>query len=104
MNGGANQLGKRFDWAPKLPDVLKEVGFEDIHVGFVKCAVGPWPKDKRKKEMGLWAAEVMQTGAEAYALAMITRVLGKSEEEAKKIIKGLLNEVNDPKKHVYIKQ
>lgn len=97
-------MGRRMDVAPTLADLLSETGFVDIKSSTLKCVVGAWPKDARKKEIGAWHASCIQTGAEAYGLALFTRVLGKTEEEAKKIINGVLNEVTNPRIHVYVKQ
>jgi len=104
LNQGANAIGRRVDITPELADIVQKAGFVDVHVEYKKCPVGAWAKDRHKKELGRWAGETMQTGAEAYGLALFTRAAGKSHAEAKKIINDLLDEVNNPDIHVYIRQ
>lgn len=51
--------------------ILKDAGFVDVKVTTVKMPMGAWPKDKKYKRAGRIAAEVLNTGFEAYGLATV---------------------------------
>lgn len=62
---------------------------------------GKWAKDRKYKELGAWTEEVVERGAESYALAMFTRVSKMSAEEAEGLIRGVVEAVKDKKVHSY---
>jgi hypothetical protein len=54
---------------------------EDVVEQRFKIPDGDWPKDPRLKEIEKWRLVEVTTGAEGWALALMTRVLGMSVEE-----------------------
>src|SRR5690606_5736953 len=76
----STQIGRRMDISPEIGDLLAEAGFKDVQVEKYKVTFSPWAKDKRYKELGQWAKHLTSTGAEAYALALFTRVLEMSDK------------------------
>ena len=93
--------GSRMDVFGELAGHLQSAGFTDIRVTKKKVPIGTWPKDKSMKEAGRWVLEACETGAEAYGLALFTRVLGMSEKEAKKLINDFVEVTGDRKVHMY---
>ncbi|TGZ77506.1 S-adenosyl-L-methionine-dependent methyltransferase [Ascodesmis nigricans] len=80
---------------------LENAGFVDVEVYTFKVPWGWWPKDKNKKYLGRVTAEVCSTGAEAHGLALMTRVLGYTEDDARKICDGFNKVVAEGKQHGY---
>jgi hypothetical protein len=52
-----------------LDTMILGAGFENYHETIRKLAMGPWPADKRKKELGRWMQLMLESGFEAYSLA-----------------------------------
>lgn len=63
--------------------------------------MGPWAKDKRLKEAGRYHREVMLLSLEAYALALLSRVLGWRQLEIQVFLATVRNELKDPDIHIY---
>ena len=70
------------DVTKDLEGFLLDAGFEDVRVVVKKMPIGPWPKDPKKKEIGGWGLAIVKEGLKAYGLALFTKVLGKSTQEA----------------------
>ncbi|RPA81044.1 S-adenosyl-L-methionine-dependent methyltransferase [Ascobolus immersus RN42] len=95
----SSKIGRKMDEAPKLPGYLGDVGFTNVHMKKIRCPIGAWPKDASLKEAGKIAAVVTHGGVEAYGLALLTRVLGWSTEEAKDYCKKVEEKVMDRRIH-----
>ena len=63
--------------------------------------LGSWPKDPKQKELGRWAAATLESGFEAYGMALLTRVLGMHVEDVNKLIADCKAEVKSRKIHAY---
>ncbi|TGZ82684.1 S-adenosyl-L-methionine-dependent methyltransferase [Ascodesmis nigricans] len=72
----------------------EDAGYVNVQVVKLKQPCGAWPKDKRLKRIGRMQAAHADPGAfESYGLALFTRHLGLSEEEAKKICYDASHEI-----------
>lgn len=67
-----------------LDNMLLTAGFVDITPRNVKHPWGPWPKEKRLKEVGMMMLLQGETAFSSYGMAAFTRILGYSTEEAQK--------------------
>jgi hypothetical protein len=67
----------------------------------MKVPVGPWPKDRKLKEIGMFHLEHCYASVEPYTLALFTRVLGWSNERTQVLIAGVKDEVRNPSNHFY---
>lgn len=63
---------------------------------------GPWPKDQKMKEIGYWVLVNTETSFEAYGLALFTRILGMSGEEARDLCTHAHRDCNNKHIHVYV--
>ena len=91
-----------FDIAPKLPDMLKEAGFEGADFVQKVVPMGTWPKDPKLKEVGRWfRVQFLEMALEAYSLALFTRAGGWSNEEAQVLFANVRGELKTNKIHLY---
>jgi hypothetical protein len=90
------QLGRPFGTEPpNYARYMEEVGFVDVHVEVRRWPFGPWMKDKKMKEIGLWSRANMLDGLQATAMAVLTRGQGKTQQEVEaelvEVRKDLMN-------------
>ncbi|KAG0137454.1 S-adenosyl-L-methionine-dependent methyltransferase [Tuber indicum] len=85
----------------KVSEMLEEAGFTEVSQKVYGLPWGPWAKDKKLKEIGAWMLANSETSFEAYGLAFLTRVLGKSPEEAKDLCDKAHKELRSKRVHVY---
>ncbi|EOD51843.1 putative sam dependent methyltransferase protein [Neofusicoccum parvum UCRNP2] len=95
------RIGKPGDVIYRMRDWLKEGEWEDVTQVEYKWPTGPWPSDPKLKELGQWSRLHLLEGVENWTLAMLTRVLGYSFEEAQVWIAKIKADVKDPKIHAY---
>ncbi|TGZ78936.1 S-adenosyl-L-methionine-dependent methyltransferase [Ascodesmis nigricans] len=90
-----------------LPDAetikghLHKAGFVDIAIRQVASPWGMWPRKLSQKIIGGTVAAGLETGLEAYALALFTRYTGMEEEDAKKLCADAVQEILSGKVHAY---
>ncbi|ESZ91133.1 hypothetical protein SBOR_8497 [Sclerotinia borealis F-4128] len=80
-----------------------DAGFVDVHDQVYKVPIGPWPKDKRLKEIGMYYQAQCLDAVEPISMALFTRVLGYSFEEAQVTMVGPRTDMKNPSNHVYMK-
>lgn len=64
--------------------------------------MGPWAKGCRYKELGLFFQAHTLDAVEPFTLALFTRALGYSAEEAHATIARVKNDVRNPNAHLYV--
>ncbi|KAI0126032.1 sam dependent methyltransferase [Xylariales sp. AK1849] len=64
----------------RLPGLLSEAGFAEVHVQDYKWPIGPWMEDEKMKEIGSIFMEVLQLGKMELSLQLLAH-LGMSERE-----------------------
>jgi len=89
--------------AERLVARLTEAGFTDVHCVTLKQPLGPWPKGKAMKQIGIMALMTSETGIEAYALAALTRIHGMPVEEAAQLCRDALRDMKNKNYHLYVK-
>ncbi|KAF2838003.1 S-adenosyl-L-methionine-dependent methyltransferase [Patellaria atrata CBS 101060] len=95
------KAGLDLDAAMKIPDLLRQAGFVDIHVKRFKWPIGPWAKGKREKLLGKWCLQDILDGAQGMALAFFTRILGFSRERVEVLLSEFRKELQAQKSHFY---
>lgn len=64
----------------------KGAGFPEVTAKKIKLPLGPWPKDKRLKEMGVYTKLYMDLSLDGFALFPIGQILGWSLEEVQVLV------------------
>lgn len=91
-----------FDIAPKLPDILKAEGFENVELGQKHVPLGTWPKDAKLKEIGrVFRVQFLEMAIEAYSLALFTRFGQWNSEEVQVLLAMVRAELKTNKIHLY---
>ena len=82
MRQGIQVMGRRLDLHfDKLADLMREVGFEDVHVYPYRQPIGQWPADPTLKQSGAIQLVAMLQGMESLSLAIFCRCLQWTPEE-----------------------
>ncbi|EEA19595.1 hypothetical protein TMatcc_009733 [Talaromyces marneffei ATCC 18224] len=101
LNEASQMFGKPFSDYSLHKQRMEEAGFIDISEDTFKVPIGPWPKDKRMKEVGKVQQYQMFEAVEPYSLAVFTRVLKWSNEDTRELIEKVKAEICDPQYHIY---
>jgi len=65
--------------------------------------IGPWAKDRKLKNLGLFQLEQMVDCVEPFTLALLTRVLNWSNEDTQNLMDGVRKDFKNWRKtHLYI--
>jgi hypothetical protein len=87
---------------PQYQGFLEEGGFVNVHCEERPCPIGPWPKDKKLKQIGIFFLHQFLEGAiDGYSLALFTRMGGWSEAETQILLAHVRKEFKSNKMHVY---
>jgi hypothetical protein len=103
LRDAGERAGRPVDIAPQLKAWLEEAGFEDVTETVYPVPLGPWPKDRKLKEIGKYQYLHVPEATEAYGLRLYTQVLGWSEEEAKVHFALVKEQIQDRSMHAYNK-
>jgi len=76
-------------------------GFVDVGEIPFKWPINRWPKELKYKELGMWTQENFVIDVEAMSLALFTRGLGGSYEEAVAFVAGVRADMKDSKIRAY---
>lgn len=88
----------------EMQPFLEAAGFENIQDRMLKLPLGTWPAGKTQKELGAYFLLVSQSGFEAFGMALFTRVLKMSVEDARKVIDGAKKQATNRSIHSYARQ
>lgn len=81
---------------------LRKAGFTGaLHTRDYKVPLGPWPVDKKWKEVGLFNVAGMEQGLEGFGLLLGTQVMGFSLEEMQVVFAKMRQAFRNPKWHAY---
>jgi hypothetical protein len=76
------EAGEKFGKTLRINELMKDfiidAKFENLTEKAYKLPIGPWPKDPKKKQIGVWNLLHWEEGIEGWSLALLTRVLGVS--------------------------
>ncbi|KAL4946356.1 hypothetical protein BDV06DRAFT_136748 [Aspergillus oleicola] len=125
LDEASSKFGKRVSIASSLAGWVRRAGFanvtEDvykvghlsIHLSFCssehrsahvypQCPIGSWPKSPRLKELGRVGKLAVVEAIEPYSLALFTRVLGWSYEQAQDYLNKCRRETMNTSCHIYV--
>lgn len=97
----ADKFGTPCTTAAKLKTWMREAGFVDIEEHILKLPVGPWPKDKRLKRVGLFEMVNMDEGVEGLSMMAFTRALNWSPERVHLFLADVRKQAKDRSVHSY---
>ncbi|KAJ5488755.1 hypothetical protein N7539_003645 [Penicillium diatomitis] len=102
LNHASNKFGKPMNVAPRLSGWLEDAGFVNVADDIYKCPVGGWAKNRRLKEIGRVGKVTILEVVEPYTLALFTRVLGFSYQDALEYMEKVRAELMSNKFHLYV--
>jgi hypothetical protein len=97
----ASSVGISLKIADKFFDLLEEAGFVNIEKEVFELPMGPWSKDKRLKEVGLFHREQFLQGLHGIALGLLGRVSGWSHDEIQVCIAIIRKDIQNAAIHGY---
>ncbi|KAL2108131.1 hypothetical protein VUR80DRAFT_4249 [Thermomyces stellatus] len=106
-NNAFRDSGRSLDTALNYEQQLAEAGFVNICVIREKWPTNRWPRDKKYKQLGIWALENCLSGLSSWTLAIFTRPksengLGWSREEVEVFLADVRRDLKDTNIHAYI--
>ena len=75
------RMGRTNEVIYHMYDWMHDAGFEDVAEKRSWWPLGPWARDPKLKELGMWARAHADAGLENWSLAPLTGVMGWSYEE-----------------------
>ncbi|KAI9894484.1 MAG: hypothetical protein M1814_003242 [Vezdaea aestivalis] len=103
MADAARKVGLDFGIAHKLRGMIEEAGFANVREEIFDLPMGPWPKDPRLKEIGMFQQIQVTEGLSGIAMGLLTRVLGWTTQEVEVWLVGVRNEMRDRSVHSFWK-
>ena len=98
---GGRRMGRTFEVMYHMYDWICAAGFQDVVQKRYQWPLGPWAKDKKLKELGVWARAHADAGLENWSLMVNTRVLGWSYEQAQVHIATTRQRLWNRKRHAW---
>lgn len=84
-----------------LKNWMIDAGFKSVTEKIIAVPLGPWPKEKKLKEIGAWNLLQCREGLAGFMLAPYTRVLGWTAEEVEVFTAKVRNDLKDSRIHSY---
>ena len=98
--GAASQIGREPSPGPKQEGWVKEAGFENVTHHKFRLPFGPWPRDPKMKEIGMYNLTQALEGLEAFSLRLFCDVLGRQKEEVLVLTSKVRKEMKSPGLHM----
>jgi SAM-dependent methyltransferase len=83
----------------QLEDWMRSVGFVNVQVIKTPLPLGPWPKDKRQKRIGLLNWAQLWEGLEGMSLRLFIDILGYSEAQLHVLLAEVRKDLQTPSIH-----
>ncbi|OJD14895.1 hypothetical protein AJ78_04811 [Emergomyces pasteurianus Ep9510] len=81
LDEACQKMGRDLNPGPKLERWVKDAGFINVKTHILKLPIGPWPKDKKLKELGAFLILQYTEGIDAFTNAPFTQILGWKKDE-----------------------
>ncbi|OCK73045.1 S-adenosyl-L-methionine-dependent methyltransferase [Lepidopterella palustris CBS 459.81] len=89
------KMGFNFRVAHAFKNMLTEAGFVDVVETKFEVPWGAWPKDRRRKAIGLWHLEQLKQGLQGIVMGLFTRSLGWTPSEVEVFLVELRKQLDD---------
>ncbi|TDZ65067.1 Secondary metabolism regulator LAE1 [Colletotrichum trifolii] len=94
-------FGSPFQEFSRFEKVLKDIGFDNVHIQQFKWPTNSWPKDPKHKELGLWVYDTIAYNLESFMMAPLTRALNWTKEEVLVLATEMRRDMADKNIHAY---
>lgn len=101
LQEAATKFGKPVANMDEWPAALTRAGFQDVALRIIKVPMSPWPKDPKQKEIGRYMEVEQHQAIPGYANALLSRVLGWSQDEINVLVAHVKSELKDRSIHQY---
>ncbi|KAL1876834.1 hypothetical protein VTK73DRAFT_9136 [Phialemonium thermophilum] len=95
----ARKIGRDPCPGVQLEDRVREAGFKNITHQKFRFPIGPWAKDPKLKEIGLYNLAQVTQGLEAFSLRLFCDALGWEKNEVLVLTSKVRKELKDPNLH-----
>jgi hypothetical protein len=102
VTDGLLNLGIDFLITPQLSQMMRDAGFVDVTERIFYTPIGPWPRNRALREVGLYWRAVLMEGLEAIALGPLTRGLGWRKEEIEVFLVSVRKAYLDRSTHAFM--
>ncbi|OCL11851.1 S-adenosyl-L-methionine-dependent methyltransferase [Glonium stellatum] len=86
----------------KLSQMMRDAGFVNVTERVFYTPIGPWPRNRALREVGLYWRAVLMEGLEAIALGPLTRGLGWRKEEIEVFLVSVRKAYLDRSTHAFM--
>lgn len=94
-------LGMDFNPIPKIAGWLSDAGFEEVEEHDEIVPIGPWPRDRRLKDIGRYfLSNMLEGGVENYTLMLFTKA-GWDETSVHAMLGEVRKDLNNPRIHAF---
>ncbi|KAI5837882.1 S-adenosyl-L-methionine-dependent methyltransferase [Morchella snyderi] len=104
VNKAANKNGCAFQIVSNVESLLNNAGFEQPDCRMYKLPLGLWAADPKMKEIGAYVLLNGESAYDAFGMALFTRELGMTVDEAREIVTGAEKDCRNKRIHSYSKQ
>lgn len=99
---GVQKVGLRGACDPELVMAqMREVGLVNVHTRHFKMPIGPWPKDPKLREAGLFGMVNLLEGLHGLSVKIFTDLLGYSTTELEMLLLECRQECRNRRVHSY---
>jgi SAM-dependent methyltransferase len=95
----ARESGKVASPGPQLEEWVRGAGFQNLVHQRIKLPVGPWPKEQRQKDIGLFNLVQCIDSLEAFSMRLFTSVLKWEVEEVQVLCAKVRTELKNKSVH-----
>lgn len=98
----SRKMGRDPNPGPGLEGWIKDAGFQNVRHQKFKFPIGPWPKDRRLKELGLWNVVQALEGLEGFSLRLYCSVLSWTKADVLDLLESVRKELLNGKLHCQV--
>ena len=102
ISNGLRMRGVDFRQAPQLAAKMRAAGFVNVTERVFFTPIGPWPRNRALREVGLYWRAVLMEGLEAIALVPLVKGLGWRKDEVDVFLAGVRKAYLDRATHSYM--
>lgn len=99
---GVANMGLDLHMINRLPQALRDAGYDDVTEARHKLPIGRWARDRRQRQKGIWFLRmILMEGLSAIAKRPLTQGLGWKAEQVEMFLVDVRKSLNDTSVHAY---